>query len=307
MRNTYFAFLRLPESSDSKGIRIGDFARDFGLVRDRAAPTPRRRSRSCRRWCCRTRPTGAPALITFKEDADGVGRRYLLRETLARVADSLAAGARRRRPRLPGAGPGRPGARLARCRQRLPARLLLRPLRGVRPLGEDPAGRRVHRQDRGGRHRRDRAAGPARDADATACIPGAEILGTAIENLKNGRQMRYAPAWWAGGARRRAPAAALSRLSARRGLRATGARAAPWSPRCSSPAQWALVGRLILWPLLTPLAAAWTFYAAAGAGRIPARAPRAPGGDGAVLPLHQSARREAAGRARRHRNRRAAR
>src|SRR6185369_17976841 len=27
--------------------------------------------------------------------------------------------------------------------------------------------------------------------------PGAEILGTALENLKNGRSMRYAPGWWA--------------------------------------------------------------------------------------------------------------
>ena len=35
--NTYFAFLRLPETSDSKGIRIGDFARDFGLIRSKNA------------------------------------------------------------------------------------------------------------------------------------------------------------------------------------------------------------------------------------------------------------------------------
>ena len=37
--NTYFAFLRLPETSDGKGIRISDFAGDFGLIRAKAADT----------------------------------------------------------------------------------------------------------------------------------------------------------------------------------------------------------------------------------------------------------------------------
>lgn len=48
--NTYFAFLRLPESSDSKGVRIGDFADESAWWR-RATPTPRRKSRWCRRSC----------------------------------------------------------------------------------------------------------------------------------------------------------------------------------------------------------------------------------------------------------------
>ena len=93
--------------------------------------------------------------------------------------------------------------------------------------------------------------------------PGAEILGTAIENLKNGRQMRYAPAWWA--AALGVVLLLLLYLAFQRGLdmRATGA-ALSLVTALLILAQWALVGRLFLWPLLTPLAAAWTFYAAAG-------------------------------------------
>ncbi|HEX6692610.1 MAG TPA: adenylate/guanylate cyclase domain-containing protein [Burkholderiales bacterium] len=92
--------------------------------------------------------------------------------------------------------------------------------------------------------------------------PGAEILGTAIENLKNGRQMRYAQAAW--------PAAIglalllLLWLSFERKIdvRATGAALAAATIFLLG-ASWFLAGRLVLLPLLTPLAAAWTFYAAA--------------------------------------------
>ena len=92
--------------------------------------------------------------------------------------------------------------------------------------------------------------------------PGPEILGTAIENLKNGRHMRYAPAWW--------PAAAgllllgLLFISFRKNadVRASGAALAAATILLLGTS-WLLVGRLVLLPLLTPLAAAWTFYAAA--------------------------------------------
>ncbi|HWV89208.1 MAG TPA: CHASE2 domain-containing protein, partial [Burkholderiales bacterium] len=80
--NTYFAFLRLPESSDSKGIRIGDFADEFGLVATRHAD-PEAKIALVPPLVLTNETHRRAGLITFKEDADGVGRRYLLRETLA--------------------------------------------------------------------------------------------------------------------------------------------------------------------------------------------------------------------------------
>jgi adenylate cyclase len=41
--------------------------------------------------------------------------------------------------------------------------------------------------------------GDRRVTPLSSIQPGAEILGTAIENLKNGRHMRYAPVWWPAG------------------------------------------------------------------------------------------------------------
>lgn len=92
---------------------------------------------------------------------------------------------------------------------------------------------------------------------------GPEILATAIENLKNGRAMRYAPAGW--------PAAVgialilLLYLAFHRGLdaRATGGALAVVSGAVLA-GSYVAVGRLLLAPVLTPLAAAWAFYAAAG-------------------------------------------
>ncbi len=93
--------------------------------------------------------------------------------------------------------------------------------------------------------------------------PGAEILGTAIENLKNGRHMRYAPVWWPAGI----GLALLTGLflAFRRGVdvRATGAGLAAASIVLLG-ASWMMAGRLVLLPVLTPLVAAWTFYAWAG-------------------------------------------
>jgi adenylate cyclase len=92
--------------------------------------------------------------------------------------------------------------------------------------------------------------------------PGAEILGTAIENLKNGRQMRYAPQWQ--------PAlpglVLLSLLFA--GFRAnTDARLIGTGLAIATgivlAGSWFYAGRQLLVPVLTPLAAAWTFYVAA--------------------------------------------
>jgi adenylate cyclase len=96
---------------------------------------------------------------------------------------------------------------------------------------------------------------------------GSEILGTAIENLKNGRAMRYASPWW--------PAAIGIALIVllylafyrRLGSPVTGAALALVTAGLLF-ASHAAVGRLLLLPVLTPLVAAWSFYAAAALAEI---------------------------------------
>ena len=91
---------------------------------------------------------------------------------------------------------------------------------------------------------------------------GPEILATAIENLKNGRTMRYAPQWWAALG---AVLIALVYLAFQRGLdaRLIGGALALVSAAVLAGSYFA-AGNLVLAPMLTPLAAAWAFYAAAG-------------------------------------------
>jgi adenylate cyclase len=258
--NTYFAFLRLPEASDSRGIRIGDFADEFGLVRSRGAD-PEAKIALVPPLVLPKETHARAGLITFKEDDDGVGRRYLLRETLggwqipslpARVAFDLG---------FPvpdenylvlawrGAAHGFPRVSFSDLYEEFGRSKKTRPV-------DEFTGKIVVVGT---------AATGLQDLRVTpihSLHPGAEILGTAIENLKNGRHMRYAPAWWAA-ALGVALLAALY-LAFQRGLevRAIGAALGLVSALLIG-AQWALVGRFVLWPLLTPLAAAWTFYAAA--------------------------------------------
>ena len=92
--------------------------------------------------------------------------------------------------------------------------------------------------------------------------PGGEILGTAIENLKNDRHMRYAPAWWPAGTGLLLLSLLFLAFDRKVDVRATGAALAA-ATLLLLGTSWLLAGRLILLPLLTPLAAAWTFYAAA--------------------------------------------
>jgi adenylate cyclase len=259
--NTYFAFLRLPESSDSKGIRIGDFADEFGLVATSNAD-PEAKIALVPPLVLTNETHRRAGLITFKEDADGVGRRYLLREQLAgwqipslpaRVAADLGfpapdqdmlvlawRGAANSFPRVSFSDLYEEFGRSAKTRPANEFRgkivVVGTAATGLQDLRVTPMG---------------------------SLHPGAEILGTAIENLKNGRQMRYAPAWWA--AALGVSLLLMLYLAFQRGLdmRATGA-ALSVVTALLILAQWGLVGRLILWPLLTPLAAAWTFYAAAG-------------------------------------------
>ena len=259
--NTYFAFLRLPESSDSKGIRIGDFADEFGLVATRHAD-PEAKIALVPPLVLTNETHRRAGLITFKEDADGVGRRYLLRETLAgwqipslpaRVAGDLGFPAPDQDTLVlawRGAANGFPRVSFADLYEEFGRSAKTRP-------ANEFSGKIVVVGT---------AATGLQDLRVTpmgTLHPGAEILGTAIENLKNGRQMRYAPGWWA--AALGVVLLLLLYFAFQRGLdmRATGA-ALSLVTALLILAQWALVGRLFLWPLLTPLAAAWTFYAAAG-------------------------------------------
>jgi adenylate cyclase len=260
-RNTYFAFLRLPEASDaSKGVRIGDFAHDFGLIRSKAAD-PEAKIGLVPPLVLPRETHARTGLITFKEDRDGVGRRYLLRETVAgwqipslpaRVAFDLGfpvpdqdmlvlawRGAAKAFPRVPFSDLYEEFNRSKKTR---PANEFTGKIVLVGTAATGLQDLRVTPMD--------------------SLHPGAEILGTAIENLKNGRHMRYAPPWWA--AALGIALLLLLYLAFHRGLdmRVTGAALAA-ATALSVAVQWALVGRSTLWPVLTPLAAAWTFYAVA--------------------------------------------
>jgi adenylate cyclase len=199
--------------------------------------------------------------INFLEDDDRVGRRYALRTTVrgwdvpslaARVALDLGYPV-----------PDAPDLRLA---WRSSARGL--PAVSFSDLYEDfGRAKRARAPD----EFRDRivvigAAAPGlgdlRVTPLSGAQPGVEILATAIENLKNGRAMRAAPAWLPFGAALAllalAYAAFARNLSANRialGLAAATALALG--------AAWFLAGRLLLLPLLAPLGAAWLFYFAA--------------------------------------------
>ncbi len=92
--------------------------------------------------------------------------------------------------------------------------------------------------------------------------PGAEILGTAIDNLKNGRQMHHAGPMW--------PAAigiALILLLYFAFQRRIDARASGVALVLVTGAlllsSYVATGRLLLLPILTPLVAGWTFYVVA--------------------------------------------
>jgi adenylate cyclase len=258
--NTYFAFLRLPEASDNRGIRIGDFASDFALIRSKRAD-PEAKVALVPPLVLPKETHSRAGLITFKEDRDGVGRRYLLRETVggwqipslpARVALDLGFP-------LPDADD-----------------LVLAWRGGAKSFPRVSFSDLYEEFGRSVKTRRPTefsgkivvvgtAATGLQDLRVTpidSLHPGAEILGTAIENLKNDRHMRYAPAWWA--ALLGIALLAALYLAFQRGLevRATGAALAALTALLIA-AQWALVGRLTLWPILTPLAAAWSFYAAA--------------------------------------------
>ena len=207
--NAYFPFLRLPRSADPRES-ASPTTRAISAWCARRPPTRRRPSRWCRRSRCRRRLCARradhfPTTPTVSAAATCCARRW---------ADGRSPRSRRAwRATSAFRCPTRtPGARLARTRGQLPARLVLRPVRGFTRSGK----KRPANEFTGKIVIVGTAATGLHDLRVTpmhSTHPGAEILGTAIENLKNGRAMHYAPPWWA--------AAAASRCSPRSTSRST--------------------------------------------------------------------------------------
>jgi adenylate cyclase len=257
--NVFFPMLRLDARDDASGARATELGPLIGLVR-RPHADPETRiavvpplALPSELW------RGGP--INFVEDADGVGRRYLLRSVIggwelpslpARVALDLELGV--------------PDANDMILAWRGTARGL--PRASFADLYEDfGRGKRTRPADEfTGKIVVIGAAAPGlgdlRVTPLSATQPGVEILATAIENLKNGRAMTRAPDWLAFGVALLligALWAAFARnVDASRSALALGAASA-----LLAGASWFAAGKLLLVPLLAPLAAAWLYYFAA--------------------------------------------
>jgi adenylate cyclase len=253
--NTYFPLLLL---STKDPVPIAQFASDLG-IRKQADADPKARAGLIPPQILPSKDWRV-GLIPFLADEDGVGRRYLLREIIGGW----------RVPSLPARVAADLGYPVPDADDMV---LAWRGLKGSFP--------RVSYSDlyeEFNRAKRTRAvdeftgkivivgkAGSGMEDLRVTPIdhlhPGPEILGTAIENLKNDRHMRYAsPAWAAAIA---VLLVALLFAGFRAGLDARllgGALAV-----ASAVLLWAsyqAAGALLLAPVLTPLAAAWSFYAA---------------------------------------------
>ncbi len=258
-RNTYFPLLELPVPKESDRIPIASLAAHLGLARP-AKADPQARAALIPPLIFPPQEWRA-GLIEFIGDSDGVGRRYLLRKVIggwqipslpARVAADLGYA-------LPAsddmvlAWRGGPGAfprvsfsdvyqdfnRLKRTRRtdEFTGKIVI--------VGADAT-----------------ALHDLRVTPITSLHPGPEILGTAIENLKNRRHMERASPWW------RTAIAALLIVLLFAGFRAElDARWLGGALALASTgllfASYTAAGRLVLLPVLTPLVAAWSFYAAA--------------------------------------------
>lgn len=258
-RNTYFPLLRLPANADAKGPRLAELG-TLGLARGKGADPDAR-------MAVVPPMVLQPAdwrvgLITFREDADGVGRRYLLREVVrgwqvpslpARVAFDLGF-------------PVPDGEDLIlawRGRAREFTRV------SYSDLYEEfnrSARRRPANEFTGKIVIVGTAATGLQDLRVTpidSLHPGAEILGTAIENLKNARSMRVADPHLAAAIGIALVALLFAGFRAGLDVRLLGLGLALASAGVLYGSHVA-AGRLVLLPTLTPLAAAWLFYAAAG-------------------------------------------
>jgi len=262
-RNTYFPLLRLPASGDARGARLGELV-SLGLTRTRGADPEAR--------AALVPPLILPpehwraGLIGFSADADGVGRRYLLREDVrgwlipslpARIAfdlgypvpdaEDLVLAWRGRAGSFPRVSYSDLYEDFNRAQRQRPA--------------DEFAGRIVIVGT---------AASGLQDLRVTplgSLTPGAEILGTAIENLKNARSMRTLSPWWAAALGALLLSLLFFSFQKRIDNRAIGAALAVLTA-AGLGISYVLVRRLILLPLLTPLAAAWLFYVAAALAEV---------------------------------------
>jgi adenylate cyclase len=262
--NIYYPLVRLDRKDDPKGAPAAEIAPLLGLVRGpQANPAARIAVVPPLVLPARLWRTGT---VNFLADEDSVGRRYHVRHRVegwdlpslpARVArdlgfptpdaDDFVLAWRGEAGKLPRVSFSDLYEDFSRSKRQRPANEFTGK---IAVIGVGAAG-----------------LGDLRVTPLSHTQSGAEILATAIENLKNGRRMRYVDAW-------AAPALAvllvlLLYIAFHRGLdvRATGAALAVASALLIAT-QWLLVGQLVLLPLLTPLAAAWTFYAAAGAAEF---------------------------------------
>jgi len=257
--NIYFPLVRLNRSDDPRGVPARDLAALIGLIPGpRADPNAR---------IALIPPLVLPpeqwraGTINFVEDSDGVGRRYRLRTPLygwtllslpARVAQDF--------------GWTVPAGRDMVLAWRGTAGQF--PHLSYSDLYEDfeRASRQRPSNEFSGKIVVIGTTAPGlkdlRVTPLASLHAGGEILGTALENLKNGRHMHPVSLAW--------PAAAglllLALLYAafRRNVdaRLTGAALLAASLALLAVSYLA-VGRLVLLPVLTPLVAAWTFYFAA--------------------------------------------
>ena len=257
--NTYFPLLELPMRRATDGVLISEIARDLRIEKT-AAADPQARAGLIPPLIL-PREHWRAGLISFTPDEDGVGRRYLLRETIrgwrvpslpARVATDLGY-------RVPdaedmvlawrGAAGGFPRVSYSdlyedfnRSKRTRPATEFARKIVVVGTAASGLQDLRVTPMDN--------------------VHPGAEILGTAIENLKNARAMRYASTGWA--AALAAFLIALLYAGFRAGL---DTRILAGSLALASGVlfwvSYSAAGQLVLFPAMTPLIAAWSFYLAA--------------------------------------------
>ena len=257
--NLYFPMLLLDARDHASGATAAELAPLIGLVR---RPDADREAR-----IAVVPPMALPqelwrgGTINFLEDDDHVGRRYALRTTVrgwdipslpARVALDLGyplPDAPDLRLAWRGTARGLPSVSFSDLYEDYGRSLRKRPadeFKGkVVVIGAAAAG-----------------LGDLRVTPLSGTQPGMEILATAIENLKNGRAMRAAPAWLPFGA-------ALLFVGLLYAVFARNARAnrvaigLGVASALALAASWFAAGRLLLIPLLAPLGAAWLFYFAA--------------------------------------------